>query len=182
MTFIICSFAMPWDQLCIYLHNLSHHAMPVRADGFCFLHAVDMVLYCDHDVVVTFDSMESIIMGHLAASIKYYKQFHIGDVLKDAERYFKFRMYCYSVLDVITVVTARALKLNLTIYQKGLKGNLHIFKHSTNVRGKEVHLKFTWDPCNVANNYYEAILLLHKPTERHREDEVTIESPYPSTL
>ena len=65
--------------------------------------------------------MQSIIRDHPAANVKYYKCFHAGDVLKDAERYFKFRMYCDNVLDVIIVAKARALKLNLTIYQKGQK-------------------------------------------------------------
>ena len=34
----------------------------------------------------------------------------------------------------------------------------------------------------MANNHYEPILLLNKPTEKHTEEEVTIESPCPSTL
>ena len=87
-----------------------------------------------------------------------------------------------NVLNVIVVATARALKLNLTIYQKGLKGDIQIFKHTTHATGKEVHLKFTCDPNNAANNYYEAILQLNKPTERNAEEEVTIESPCPSTF
>ena len=94
------------------------------------------------------------------ANVYYYKQFHTGDVLKDAERYFKFGTHCDHVLDLI-VATARALKLNLTIYQKGLKGNLQFLKHSTHATGKDVYLKFTCDPSNVANNKYEAILLLN---------------------
>ena len=49
-----------------------------------------MVLYMDHDEVVTFNSMESTILGHLAASVNYYNLFHIGDILNDAERYLKF--------------------------------------------------------------------------------------------
>ena len=84
-------------------------------------------------------------------------------------------MFCDNVLDVIVVTTARALKLNLTIDQKGLKGNIQILKHTTHATGKEVHLKFTCGPLNAANNHYEAILLLNKPTERNME-EVTIKS------
>ena len=115
---------MLWDQLCFYIYNLSSQITPVRADGFCFLHAVEMVLNMDHDEVVTFDSMESTILDHLAASANYYKLFHTGNVLKDTEGYFKFRMYCENVLNLIVVATARALMLNLTIYQKRLKGNI----------------------------------------------------------
>ena len=112
--------------------------------------------------------MESSILGHLVANVGYYKLFHTGDALKDAERYFKFGTYCDNVLDVIVVATARTVKLNLTLFQKGLKGNIQILKHTTHTTSKEVNLKFVCDPCNAANNHYEAILLLSKPTERNR--------------
>ena len=79
---------------------------------FCFLNAVDMVLYCDHNDVLFW------------VNVKYYKWFHIGDVLKDAEKYFKFRTYCDNVLHVIVTATTKALKLNFTIYQKGPKVNI----------------------------------------------------------
>ena len=46
----------------------------------------------------------------------------------------------------------------------------------------EAHLKFTCDPSNVVSNHYEAILLFIKPIERHTEEEVTRESPCPSTF
>ena len=104
-----------------------------------------------------------------------------GNVSKDAESYFSFGTYCDNVLNVSVVATARALKLNLTIYTKGLRGNIQILKYTKHATGKEVHSKFTCDPCNVANNHYEAILLLNKPTERNIEEEVTIESPCPNT-
>ena len=169
MTSIICSLDMPWDQLSLYIYNLSCQVIPVRTKGFCFLHAIDMVLCMAHDEVVRFDNMESTILGHLGANINYYKLFHTGDVLKDAEMYFKSGMYCDNVLDPIVVATARALKLNLTIYQKGPKVHIQILKHTTHATGKEVHLKFPCDPSNVANNHYEAPLLLNKPTEEYRK-------------
>ena len=77
---------------------------------------------------------------------------------------------------------ARALNLNLTIYQKGLTGNIQILEHITHATAKEAHLKSTCDLDNVANNHYEAILLLDEPTQRHTEEEVIIESPYPNTF
>ena len=116
------------------------------------------------------------------ATVKYYKLFHTGVVLKDAERYFKFGMYCDNVLSLIVVATARALKLNLKIYQKRPKGNVQILEYTTHATAKEAHLKFICDPSNVANNHYEAILLLNKPTESHTEEKVTIGSPHPTTL
>ena len=75
--------------------------------------------------------MESTILDHLASNVNYYKLFHTGHALKDAQRYFKFGMHCENVLNLIVIATARALKLNLAIYQKGLKGNIQILKHTT---------------------------------------------------
>ena len=170
---------MPWNQLPLYVYNLGCQVMTVRSDGFCFLHAIEMVLYMDHDEVVTLDTMESTMLDHLASNVNYFKLLHTGHVLKDTQRYFKFGMYCENVLNLIVVVTAKALNLNLTIYQKG---NIQILKHATDVTAKEAHLKFTYDPSNVANNHYEAILLLNKPTESHTEEKVTIGSPCPSTF
>ena len=104
---------MPWDQLCLYVYNLHCQVTPVRANGFCFLHTVEMVLYTDHDELVTFDSMESTMLGHLAANVNSYKMFHTGNVLKDAKQYFKLGTYCDNVLDSIVVATARALKVKV---------------------------------------------------------------------
>ena len=119
----------------------------------------------DHDEVVTFGSKESTILGHLASSVNYYKLFHAGILLKVAESAFEFGTYCDNVLNLIVGETGRALKLNLTIYQKGPKGNIQILKHTIHATGKEVHLKFTCDPSNVVNIHYEAILLLNKHTD-----------------
>ena len=77
---------------------------------------------------------------------------------------------------------ARALNLNLTIYQKWLTGNIQILMHTTHATAKEAHLKFACDFNNMTNNHYKAILLLDEPTQRHTEEEVTIESPHPSTF
>ena len=92
------------------------------------------------------------------------------------KRYFKFGTHCDNVLDLIVA----ALNLNLTIYQKGPKGNIQILDHTTGATAKETHLKFTCDPSNVAHNCYEAILLLDEPTQRHTEEKLTIESAHPS--
>ena len=131
---------------------------------------------------MTLGKLQSSILDHMAANVNYYKHFHTGHVLKDVKRYFKFGTYCDSVVDLIVVATARALNLNLKIYQIGPTGKTQILEHITHATAKEAHLKFTHDPSNVANNHYEAILLLDEPTQRHTDAEVTIESPCPSTL
>ena len=86
-----------------------------------------MTLYMDYDEDMTVGKLQSTIFDHMAANVSYYKQFHIGYVLKDVKRYFKFGTYCDSVVDLIVVVTARALELNLKMYQKGPTGNIQIF-------------------------------------------------------
>ena len=130
----------------------------------------------DHDEEMTLGKLQSSILDHMTANVNYYKQFHTGHVLKDMKRYFKFGTYCDSVLDLIVVAMARALNMNLKLYLKGPTGNIQILKHVTHATTKEAHLKFTCDPSYVANNHYEAIMLLDKPTQRHTDEEVTIES------
>ena len=141
-----------------------------------------MILCMDHDEEMTLGKLQSSILDHMAANVNYYKQFHTGHVLKDMKRYFKFGTYCDGVLDLVVVATARALELNLKIYQKGPTQNIQIFEDITHATAKEAHLKFTHDPGNVANNHYETILLLDEPTQRHIDEEATIQNACPSTL
>ena len=60
------------------MYNLGHQVILVMGDGFCFLNATDLVLYCDHNEVVAFNSLASIILGHLVANVNYYEWFHTG--------------------------------------------------------------------------------------------------------
>ena len=98
------------------------------------------------------------------------------------KKYFKFGTYCDSVVDLIVVAMARALNMNLKIYQKGSMGNKQILEYITHATAKEVHLKFTHGPSNVASNHCDSILLLEEPILRHTDEEVTIDSPYLSTI
>ena len=111
------------------MYTLGCHIMPGKGDGFCFLNAIYLVLYCDHNEVVTFDSLASIILGHLVANFNYYEWFHIGYIIKNAENYFKFGSYCEDVLNVTIIATAKSLQWSLSIYQKWLKGKIQILKH-----------------------------------------------------
>ena len=96
--------------------------------AFVFLNEIDLVLYCDYNEVVTIDSLVSNILEYLSADVDYYKQFHTGDVLQDAEGYFKFGNYCDSISSVIIIATAEALHMNLSIYQKGTDGNILVIE------------------------------------------------------
>ena len=48
--------------------------MPVVSNGFCFLNAIDLVLYCDYDKDVTVDYMAKKFLEYLATNADYYKQ------------------------------------------------------------------------------------------------------------
>ena len=78
-----------------------------------------MILGMDHDEEITLDKLQSSILDHMTANVNYYKTIHMGHVLKDVKRYFKFSTYCDNVLNLIVAAMARALNLNLKIYQKG---------------------------------------------------------------
>ena len=125
--------------------------------------------------------LRSSILDHMEANVDYYQKFHTGNVLKDMKRYFKFGTYCDIIVDIIVIAGARTLNMNLKIYQKGTLGNIQILEHVTNATDKEIHLKYTHDNSNVAKNHYDSILLLEEPTPSHTDEQVTIESPCPST-
>ena len=59
---------IPWEQLGIYLFSYGHQVTPIRGDGFCFLNAIDLVLYCKYNEVVMVDSLASNILGHIAVN------------------------------------------------------------------------------------------------------------------
>ena len=139
-------------------------------------------MYCDHNEVVTFDSLASNILGHLTANIHYHELFHRGDILKDTESYFKFRSCCDSVVNLVIIATPKALNLNLSIYQKGPNGNIQIIEQTTDTRGREVHLKFMCDLHNPTTNHYDAILLFDKPADLCQQDEDNFEGPNPTSL
>ena len=59
---------------------------------------------------------------------------------------------------------------------------IQILEYITHATAKEIHLKFTHDPSNLASNHYDSILLLEEPTLRNTNEEVTVESPCPRTI
>ena len=71
--YVTCSLNMLWDQLPHYVIKLQCQVMPIRSDGFCFLHAVIMILGMDHEELITLDKKQSSILDHMAASVNYYK-------------------------------------------------------------------------------------------------------------
>ena len=93
--------------------------MPVQDDGFCFLTAIDLVVYCDFDEVEIVHHMVNSILEHLPSIAEYYKKFCISDLLWDTEGYIKFGNYCHSIIDIIIFATAKAPQMNLSMYQKG---------------------------------------------------------------
>ena len=136
----------------------------------------------DHYKEMSLGKLWSSILDHMEANVDYYQKFHTGNVLKDMKRYFKSGTYCNSIVDIIVIDVARALNINLKIYQKGTVGNIQILEHVTNAIGKEIHLKYTHDNGNMAKNHYDSILLLEEPTLSNTDEQVTIESPCPSTI
>ena len=177
-----CSISVPWDKLPQFVHKPRQQVIPIRDDGFCFLETVCMAVCMDHDEEMSLEKLQSSILEHMAANVDYYQNFHTGNILKDVKKYFKLGTYCDSVVDIIVIATARALNMNLKIYQKATSGNIQILEHVTNETAKEIHLKYTHDNCNIAKNHYDAMLLLEEHTPSHTDEQVTIESPCPSTI
>ena len=114
--------------------------------------------------------------GSLAARVNYYKLFHTGDVLKDAEWYFKFGMYSDNIP-----------WCNGCCHNKSSQ----VEPHNISERTKRRHIKFlsiahmqqtkrfTWNLHMILVMWLTTIM---KPycslinLQRHREEKVTIES------
>ena len=126
---------MTWDQLPHYVFKLQCQVTAIRSNGFCFLHAVGMVLYMDHDKMVTLDNIESSILDHLVSNVTT-TNYSIRICIKGCTKYFKFGIYCDNVLNQVVVATAKALNLNFTIYQKGPTENIQILEHITHANQK----------------------------------------------
>ena len=56
--------------------------------------------------------------------------------------------YCDSVINLIIIATSKAIKMNMSIYQKGPDGNIQVIGQTTDTRGREARLQFTQDPHN----------------------------------
>ena len=108
------------------------------------------------------------------------KKFHSGDLLWDTEGYFKFGNYCDSIIDVIIIPIAKALHMNLSIYENGRDENMQVIEQTTDVRGREVHLKFMWDPQNTSHKDHDAILWFVKSGEVFYQDEHDLDRPSPT--
>ena len=115
----ICRLPMTWNQLSCFWYRHGHKIQTISVDEFCFLNAIELVLYCDYDEVVTCDDIVNNIIEHLATNANCYKGFHNGDLVQTAEHYFKFGNYCDYIINVLIIATVKALHLNLSIYQKG---------------------------------------------------------------
>ena len=115
-----CSISVSWDKLPEFIYKLCRQVIPIRDDGFCFLQAVCIAVCMDHDEDMTIGKLQSSILDHMQANVDYYQKFHTGSILKDMKRYFKFGTYCNSIVDIIVIAAARALNMNLKIYQKGI--------------------------------------------------------------
>ena len=70
--------------------------------------------------------------------------------------------------------------MNLSIYQKGPDGNIQVIEQTTDIRGREVHLKFTQDPQNPSHNYYNAIFQFDNSGWVFDKDKHDIDRPSPT--
>ena len=88
-----------------------HHCQiqTITSGGYCFLNAIELAKYSDHDEGLTVDEIVHIILVHLTANNDDYKGFHSSDILMEAEMYFKFGTYNKSDINIIIIATAYAL-------------------------------------------------------------------------
>ena len=72
--------------------------------------------------------------------------------------------------------------MNFSIYQKEPDGNIQVIEQTTDTRGRDIYMKFIWDPHNPTEIHFDGNLLLHKPGKVFDHDEHNFESPSPTSL
>ena len=74
--------------------------IPNSANGFYFVHAVCITVCMDHDEEMTLGKLQSSILGHMAANVNYYKQFHYRKCVEESENilqiWYTFWQCCWS--------------------------------------------------------------------------------------
>ena len=106
---------------------------------------------------LTSEQMKIIILGHLRVHEEEYQKFHNSDLLKDAKSFFSTGNFNSNIVDVIVSCAARALNINLYIYQQSTTGKVQVLKSLTHPQSKDVHLKFTHNNLVPGANHYEPI-------------------------
>ena len=142
----------------------------VRGDGLCFINAVATCLQEDQDITIQISESINIIFQHLAENHQDYVNFHVVPdmssqdgftrsdlLLNDAMDFFQNRNYNKDIVDLLDIVTADVLGLDLYIYQNN-QGKIKVLKYSGVPISKPIYLKFTHNDFNPAENHYDAII------------------------
>lgn len=160
---------LQWDKFDDYIEKCSKHVSQISGDGFCFLYSLEMALLTETDILLTSAQMKVIIMGHLKVHCKEYSKFYSGNLVEDAALFFQSGVFDKDVVDIIISSAAKALNLNLYIYEKGEKGEVVVLDQFVHPSCVTVHLKFTHDNKAPLGNHYEPIICNPEVTETFSE-------------
>ena len=112
----------------------------VSGNGFCFLNAVAKSLQADHGIKIQLSEAINIIVQHLLENNQKYVDFHTVSakrdklvtnsdmLLNEAMDFFNSRNYNNDVVDLLVIIMADALGVDLYIYQNN-RGKIQVLKY-----------------------------------------------------
>ena len=144
-------------------------------DGLCYIHAVASCLNHDYGLNLTVEDIKHKIIAHLCHNFTQYahlvaqkKGLSTGDsILSQAINFFENKNYLDEFVDLIMVITAHAMDLNLFIYQKSSTGHVQVLNFCSESPKYTVRVKYTHDINHPIGNHYDSIITYSTPDSLH---------------
>ena len=89
-------------------------------DGYCLISSMHMCLLYDHGEMYTNDVIAELITSEIYNNNQYYIRYYSGDtkeMLRSLNMYITQGVYSHQIVDIVVLVAAKCLSVNLCIYQ-----------------------------------------------------------------
>ena len=154
-------------------------------DGLCYIHAVASCLNHDYSLSLTVEDIKHKIIAHLCQNFMQYehliaqkKGLSTGDsILSQAINFFENKNYLDEFVDLIMVITAHAMDLNLFIYQRSSTGHVQVLNFCSQTPKYTVRVKYTHDINHPIANHYDSIITYSTPDSLHLLSDIASSQP-----
>ena len=119
--------AWSWKKFGEFANFLGRDEEDVDLNGLCFLNSIEKCVNNDYGLKWSLDNMKDDIMREVTRNAKKYMEFHENveyKVITSTHAYLESGRFTDSVVDVVILAAAAALKINLYIYCKDGEGIL----------------------------------------------------------
>ena len=130
----------------------------MSGNGFCFIKSIQTSLFQDHNIYIGVPSLIEAIRAHIKDNIDNYKDYYTGSsqqMLSNVELFFRTGEYNLDIVDIIISASAKALNINIFIYQND-HGQIKVLKQNSGCSTvKDVYVKYSSD-------HYDSIVFLSR--------------------